>query len=72
MPNSTRLLLQDLQQTLQGEPLKRLPDDPVLAQMAHFRHALRRDVGVLANDERVGTSRCNGYRSLRKGGWRLS
>lgn len=66
MPNRTRLVLQELQQKLQGEPLKRLPDDPLLAQCADLRHALRRDLGVFATDERVGMTRREGRRSLRK------
>lgn len=51
MPDRTRLKLQALQQRLQGEPLRRLPEDPLLREVAHFRHALRRDVGVFASDE---------------------
>ena len=66
MPNSTRLMLQEVQQKLQGQPLRRLPEDPLLAQIAHLRHALRRDVGVFATDEHVGTTRSEGRRSLRR------
>lgn len=68
MPNRTRLKLQALQQKLQGEPLRRFPDDPLLQQAAHFRHALRRDVGVFASDEPLGSAQREGRRRLGRGG----
>lgn len=68
MPNRTRLILQSLQQKLQGEPQRRLPDDPLLREVAHFRHALRRDVGVFASDEPVGLTRREGRRRLGRRG----
>jgi len=64
MPNRTRLMLQALQRKLQGQPLRRLPTDPLLQEVAQFRHALRRDVGVFASDEFVGSSRREGRRRL--------
>lgn len=66
MPNRTRLLLQEIQQTLQGEKLRRLPDDPMLRKVAELRHALRRDVGVFASDEAAGFTRAEGRRKLRR------
>lgn len=53
MPDRTRLKLQSLQQKLQGEPQQRLPEDPILREAAHFRHALRKDIGVFASDEPI-------------------
>jgi len=51
MPNSTRQRLQDLQQKLQGEPIRSQSSDPLLREVSEFRAALRRDVGVFASDE---------------------
>lgn len=66
MPNRTRLMLQALQQKLQGEPLQRLPSDPILREVAQFRHALRRDVGVFASDVAAGSTWTAGRRRLRR------
>jgi len=68
MPNRTRLMLQALQQKLQGQPPRGLPADPLLQEVAQFRHALRRDVGVFASDEFVGSSRGEGRRRLGRRG----
>ena len=54
MPNSTRTHLQDLQQKLQGEPLRRQSNDPLLAEVSHLRSLLRRDIGVFAKSESGG------------------
>ena len=54
MPNSTRIHLQNLQQKLQGEPLRRQSSDPVLAEVSNLRSLLRRDVGVFAKGEAGG------------------
>lgn len=64
MPDRTRLRLQSLQQKLQGAPQRRLPDDPLLREVAHFRHALRRDIGVFASDEPVRPIRTREWRHL--------
>lgn len=51
MPNSTRVHLQALQQKLQGEPLRRQSDDPLLLEVSHFRALLRQDIGVFGSEE---------------------
>jgi hypothetical protein len=48
MPDSTRMHLQDLQQKLQGEPLRREASDPLLVEVGHLRTLLRQDIGVFA------------------------
>lgn len=66
IPNSTRKLLQNLQQKLQGEPMRSTSPDPLLQEVSYLRSALRRDVGVFVSEEYGGAVPARARRWLQR------